>query len=105
QNKVCICQREFLWDQLCLCFSTFRYGSEFFSLYALYLGIKMSYDTIILNCLIIPIGKLMNISGIKVMQAIVVRKHEGARDIEAEIQSRLGAPFNKIGRASCRDSD
>ena len=61
----------------------------------------MSFDTIILNCLIIPIGKLMNIPGIKVMQAIVVRKHEGARDIEAEIQSRLGAPFNKIPLKFC----
>jgi hypothetical protein len=34
---------------------------------------------ITLNCLIVPIGKLMNIPGIKVMQAIVVRKHEDAR--------------------------
>src|SRR5438045_7636935 len=61
----------------------------------------MNFDTIILNCLIIPIGKLMNIPGIKVMQAIVVRKHEGARDIEAEIQSRLGAPFNQIPLKFC----
>ena len=43
----------------------------------------------------------MNIPGIKVMQAIVVRKHEGARDVEAEIQSRLGAPFNKIPLKIC----
>jgi hypothetical protein len=76
-------------------------GASFFHYGLLYLGIKMSYDTIALNCLIIPIGKLMNIPGIKVIQAIVVRKHEGARYIKAEIQSRLGAPFNKIPLKIC----
>src|SRR5687767_1179510 len=75
--------------------------SEFFLLWALYLGIKMSYDTIILNCLIVPIGKFMNISGIKVIQSIMVRKHEGSSKLEAEIQSRLEAPFNKIPLKFC----
>ena len=77
------------------------YGNEFFSPWVLYLGIKMSYDTIILNCLIVPIGKLMNISDIKVIQSIMVRKHEGSSKLKAEIQSRLGAPFNKIPLKFC----
>ena len=77
------------------------YGNEFFSPWVLYLGIKMSYDTIILNCLIVPIGKLMNIPGIKVIQSIMVRKHEGSNKLEAEIQSRLGAPFNKFPLKFC----
>ena len=50
----------------------------------------MADDTITLNCLIIPIGKLMNIPGIKVIQAVVVRKHDSPSELEAEIQSRLG---------------
>ena len=58
-------------------------------------------DEITLNCLIVPIGKLMNIPGIKVIQAIMVRKHEGSSKLEAEIQSRLGAPFNKIPLKFC----
>src|ERR1043165_1012243 len=89
QNKVCICQK------LCM------YRNEFFSPWVLYLGIKMSYDTIILNCLIVPIGKLMNIPGIKVIQSIMVRKHKGSSKLEAKIQSRLGTPFNKIPLKFC----
>ena len=61
----------------------------------------MSFDTIILNCLIIPIGKLMNILGIKVIQTIVVRKYDSPSELEAEIQSRLGASFNKIPLKFC----
>jgi len=61
----------------------------------------MADDTITLNCLIIPIGKLMNIPGIKVIQAVVVRKHDSPSELEAEIQSRLGASFNKIPLKFC----
>ena len=61
----------------------------------------MADDTITLNCLIIPIGKLMNIPGIKVIQTIVVRKYDSPSELEAEIQSRLGASFNKIPLKFC----
>jgi len=47
-------------------------------------------DEITLNCLIVPIGKLMNIPCVKVMQAITVEKDESYIMIEATIQSRLG---------------
>src|ERR1044071_2616278 len=77
------------------------YENEFFSLWVLYLGITLSYDTIILNCLIVSIGKLMNIPGIKIIQLIMVHKHKGSSKLEAEIQSRLGAPFNKIPLKFC----
>ena len=45
---------------------------------------------ITLNCLIVPIGKLMNIPCIKVMQTITVEKNECYSFLEAIIQSRLG---------------
>ena len=45
---------------------------------------------ITLNCLIVPIGKLMNIPCVKVMQAITVEKDECYSILEATIQSRLG---------------
>ena len=45
---------------------------------------------ITLNCLIVPIGKLMNIPCVKVMQAIRVEKDENYIMLEATIQSRLG---------------
>ena len=61
------------------------YGNEFFSPWVLYLGIKMSYDTIILNCLIVPIGKLMNIPGIKVMQAITINSSNHISDLKTAI--------------------
>ncbi|UZO15799.1 uncharacterized protein OCT59_007214 [Rhizophagus irregularis] len=47
-------------------------------------------DKITLNCLIVPIGKLMNIPCVKVMQAITVEKDESYIMLEATIQSRLG---------------
>ena len=46
-------------------------------------------DEITLNCLIVPIGKLMNIPCVKVMQAIKVEKDENYIMLEATIQSRL----------------
>src|SRR2546421_11905938 len=45
---------------------------------------------ITLNCLIVPIGKLMNIPCVKVMQAITIEKDECYSILEATIQSRLG---------------
>ena len=56
----------------------------------------MTDEKITLNCLIVPIRKLMNIPCIKVMQAITIHKHDGTSELEAAIQSRLGAPFNHI---------
>src|ERR1051325_6463181 len=56
---------------------------------------------ITLNCLIIPIGKLMNIPCIKVMQAITIHKNEGYIELQTAIQSRLGAPFNSIPLRIC----
>ena len=61
----------------------------------------MTYENITLNCLIVPIGKLMNIPCIKVMQAITIRNYEGASKIEAIIQSRLETPFNNIPLKIC----
>ena len=61
----------------------------------------MDNNNIIINCLIIPIGKLINISCIKVMQLITI--HRGGRysDLEIAIQSRLGTLFNKIPLKIC----
>ncbi len=56
---------------------------------------------ITLNCLIVPIGKLMNIPYIKVMQSITIYKASTYRELETVIQSRLGAPFNKIPLKFC----
>src|SRR5437763_9807189 len=50
----------------------------------------MSNNNITINCLIVPIGKLMNIPCVKVMQAITVEKDECYSFLEAIIQSRLG---------------
>ena len=61
----------------------------------------MDDNNITLNCLIVPIGKLMNIPCVKVMQAITVEKDESYIMLEATIQSRLGAPFNKIPLKIC----
>jgi len=44
---------------------------------------------ITLNCLIVPIGKLMNIPCIKVMQSITIYKASTYRELETVIQSRL----------------
>src|SRR3954454_2172611 len=56
---------------------------------------------ITLNCLIVPIGKLMNIPCIKVMQSITIGRGRGYIDLLTAIQSRLGAPFNKIPLKIC----
>ena len=66
-------------------------GSDFFSLWILYLGIKMTDENITLNCLIVPIGELMNIPCIKVIQAITIHKNADHTELEAAIQSRLSA--------------
>jgi hypothetical protein len=49
----------------------------------------MDDNNITINCLIVPIGKLMNIPCVKVMQAITVEKDECYSFLEATIQSRL----------------
>jgi hypothetical protein len=56
---------------------------------------------ITLNCLIVPIGKLMNIPCIKVMQSITIGRGKRYSDLETAIQSRLGAPFNQIPLKIC----
>ncbi len=61
----------------------------------------MDDNNITINCLIIPIGKLMNISCIKVMQSITIRRGSRYNDLEITIQSRLGALFNKIPLKIC----
>src|SRR6266498_1492056 len=53
------------------------------------------------NCLIIPIGKLMNIPCIKIMQSITIYKDSTYRELETVIQSRLEASFNKIPLKFC----
>ena len=50
----------------------------------------MDDNNITINCLIVPIGKLMNIPCVKVMQAITVEKDEYYSILEATIQGRLG---------------
>ena len=61
----------------------------------------MDDNNITLNCLIVPIGKLMNIPCIKVMQSITIRRGGRYSDLETAIQSRLGAPFNQIPLKIC----
>ena len=61
----------------------------------------MDDNNITLNCLIVPIRKLMNIPCIKVMQSITIRRGGRYSDLETAIQSRLGAPFNKIPLKIC----
>ncbi|GBB86188.1 hypothetical protein RclHR1_12630006 [Rhizophagus clarus] len=56
----------------------------------------MTDENITLNCLIVPIGELVNIPCIKVMQAISIRKNGSYIDLQTAIRSRLGAPFNNI---------
>ncbi len=55
-------------------------------------------DFITLNCLIVPIGKLMNIPCIKVMQSITIGRDRGYNELET---ARLGAPFNQIPLKIC----
>jgi len=56
---------------------------------------------ITLNCLIVPIGKLMNIPCIKVMQSITIGRGRGYSKLKTAMQSRLGAPFNQIPLKIC----
>src|SRR6266542_4486156 len=67
----------------------------------LHLGVKMNDNNITLNCLIVSIGKLMNIPYIKVMQLITIRKGGGYSDLKTAIQSKLGTPFNQIPLKIC----
>ena len=64
---------------------------------------RVGQAEITLNCLIVPIaiGKLMNIPCIKVMQSITIYKTDSYRELETVIQSRVGAPFNKIPLKFC----
>src|SRR4051812_32272437 len=64
--------------------------SNFLTIGFLHLGVEMDDNNITINCLIIPIGKLMNIPCIKVMQSITVEKDECYSFLEAIIQGRLG---------------
>ena len=61
----------------------------------------MDDNNITINCLIVPIGKLINIPCIKVMQSITIGRGGHYSDLETAIQSRLGAPFNKIPLKIC----
>ena len=61
----------------------------------------MGNNSITINCLIVPIGKLMNIPCIKVMQSITIGRGGRYSDLETAIQSRLGAPLNKIPLKIC----
>src|SRR5277367_3968546 len=67
----------------------------------LHLGVEMDDNNITINCLIVPIGKLMNIPCIKVMQSITIGRGRGYSELETAIQSRLGAPFNQIPLKIC----
>ena len=46
--------------------------SNFLTIGFLHLGVEMDDNNITINCLIVPIGKLMNIPCIKVMQSITI---------------------------------
>ncbi len=61
----------------------------------------MTDENIILNCLIVPIGKLINISYVKVIQVIAVHKYKGLNELQTAIQSRLETPFNNIPLKFC----
>ncbi|SRR6266498_2188082 len=58
-------------------------------------------DFITFNCLIVPIGKLINIPCIKVMQSITICRDRDYSKLETAIQSRLEAPFNQIPLKIC----
>src|SRR5436853_1362695 len=75
--------------------------SNFLTIGFLHLGVEMDDNNITLNCLIVPIGKLMNIPCIKVMQSITIRRGGNCSDLETVIQSRLEAPFNQIPLKIC----
>ena len=75
--------------------------SNFLTIGFLHLGVEMDDNNITINCLIVPIGKLMNIPCIKVMQSITIRRGGRYSDLKTAIQSRLGAPFNKTPLKIC----
>ena len=75
--------------------------SNFLTIGFLHLGVEMDDNNITINCLIVPIGKLMNIPCIKVMQSITIRRGDHYSDLKTAIQSRLGAPFNQIPLKIC----
>src|SRR5205814_6398512 len=75
--------------------------SNFLTIGFLHLGVEMDDNNITINCLIVPIGKLMNIPCIKVMQSITIGRGRGYSELETAIQSRLGAPFNQISLKIC----
>ena len=59
-------------------------------------------EKITLNCLIVPIGKLMNIPCIKVMQAITIYKYDDFSNFKDVIKSRLREPFDQIPLKICQ---
>src|ERR1044071_5221647 len=61
----------------------------------------MDDNNITFNYLIVPIGKLMNIPCIKVMQSITICRGGRYSDLKTAIQSRLGAPFNQTPLKIC----
>ena len=56
----------------------------------------MDNNNITINCLIVLIGKLINIPCIKVMQSITIRRGGGYSD-----SKQIGAPFNQIPLKIC----
>src|SRR6266542_1624297 len=75
--------------------------SNFLTIGFLHLEVEMDDNNITINCLIIPIGKLMNIPCIKVMQLITIGRGRGYSKLETAIQSRLEVPFNQIPLKIC----
>ena len=65
--------------------------SNFLTIGFLHLGVEMDDNNITINCLIVPIGKLMNIPCIKVMQSITICKSDRYSNLKIAIQSRLEA--------------
>ncbi len=59
--------------------------SNFLTIGFLHLGVEMDDNNITLNCLIVPIGKLMNIPCIKVMQSITIGRGKGYSELETAI--------------------
>ena len=75
--------------------------SNFLTIRFLHLGVKMDDNNITINCLIVPISKLINIPRIKVMQSITIYRGGHYSDLKIAIQSRLRASFNKIPLKIC----
>src|SRR5688500_9690891 len=73
---------------------------EFSHYGCLCLGIEMTEIT--LNCLIVTKSDLMDISIIKVIQAITINSSNQVSVLENEIQNRFGAPFNNIPLRVCQ---